>query len=295
MSIYNIGALNIDYVYNVTHFVRPGETLGVDMFDIFPGGKGLNQSIALKKAGADVVFCGCIGDDGAFLVKVLQEAGLDDTHVRRKDTPSGHTIIQVDESGQNSILLYAGANHCIDMSDIEIALKGAKSGDMLLLQNEINGLPEIFALAHKKGLQIVFNPSPFHDNIWELPLEYVGLWLLNETEGRVLSGRSETKEILNTLQERYPGSRILLTLGAQGSVFRDGNQEFSQPVFPVKAADTTGAGDTYTGFFLASLAEGRPVTEAMRRAAAASAIVVSRMGAASAIPSLDEVREFLEK
>ena len=110
MTVYNLGSLNIDYVYRVDHFVRPGETLTADSMAIFPGGKGLNQSVALARAGASVRHCGRIGQDGAFLREILREAGADVRHVETDAGPTGHALIQVEQSGQNCILLYPGAN-----------------------------------------------------------------------------------------------------------------------------------------------------------------------------------------
>ena len=186
MKIYNLGSLNIDYVYSVPHFVRPGETLTSSKMEIFPGGKGLNQSIALARAGANVTHGGIVGNDGLFLKQLLSDSLVDVSRIKVLDKSSGHAIIQVEESGQNSILLFAGTNHCITEEYIKDFLYDSQQGDILLLQNEINGLDLIFEIAHKKGMQIAFNPSPFEGKLLELPLEYVDWWFLNEIEGSEL-------------------------------------------------------------------------------------------------------------
>lgn len=173
MRLYNIGSLNIDYVYSVPHFVRPGETLSSTNMQVFPGGKGLNQSVALARAGAQVIHCGRIGENGIFLKEILRDAGTDVRYVETDFESTGHTIIQVDESGQNCILLFPGANHSFTESFIRKVLATAQQEDILLLQNEINHLDTIFAVAAEKKLQIAFNPSPFHDTLLRLPLQQV--------------------------------------------------------------------------------------------------------------------------
>lgn len=289
MKIYNLGSLNIDYVYSVPHFVQPGETLSSAKLEIFPGGKGMNQSVALAKAGARVIHGGRIGDNGGFLKEILGQAGADTSFVAVDASSTGHAMIQVDENGQNCILLFSGANHSFTEEFVREILADAQAGDIILLQNEINLLDVIFAVAAEKQLQIAFNPSPFTEDLLKLPLHQVKWWLCNEIEGGQLTGKSEPEEILISMQEKFPGSSIVLTLGKDGCMFTDGKQVLRQPIFPVKAVDTTAAGDTFTGFFLASVAEGKAVADALRIASRASSIAVSRMGASSSVPTLAEV------
>ena len=289
MKIYNLGSLNIDYVYSVPHFVQPGETLSSAKLEIFPGGKGMNQSVALAKAGARVIHGGRIGDNGGFLKEILGQAGADTSFVAVDASSTGHAMIQVDENGQNCILLFSGANHSFTEEFVREILADAQAGDIILLQNEINLLDVIFAVAAEKQLQIAFNPSPFTEDLLKLPLHQVKWWLCNEIEGGQLTGMSDPEEILISMQEKFPGSSIVLTLGKDGCMFTDGKQVLRQPIFPVKAVDTTAAGDTFTGFFLASVAEGKAVADALRIASRASSIAVSRMGASSSVPTLAEV------
>ena len=290
MKIYNLGSLNIDYVYAVDHFVSAGETLASCGMQIFPGGKGLNQSIALARAGAQVIHGAVVGSDGGFLLETLAESGVDTSRIQSVDGSCGHAIIQVDPNGQNSILLFAGTNHLIDRSYIDTFLADACEGDILVLQNEVNGLDMIFAAAHEKKMHIAFNPSPFREALKELPLSYVKWWFCNEIEGEALFGSSDPMHIVETFAVQYPGSNLILTLGSNGSVFSDGNKVVRQPIFPTKAIDTTAAGDTFTGYFLASVTSGRTVEQALEVASKASSITVSRKGASESIPYARELQ-----
>lgn len=289
MFIYNLGSLNIDYVYHVPHFVRPGETLASREMQIFPGGKGLNQSVALGRAGASVRHGGLINNNDKWLVDVLQHSNVDTSYIQSISSPSGHAIIQVDSSGQNSILLFAGANHSFTREYIETVLADAKKNDILLIQNEINHLELIFEIAHEKEMQIAFNPSPFDKGILDLPLSYVKWWICNEIEGNELSGKRDALDIVDSLLQKFPESNILLTLGKEGCIFKNASLFVSHPSYKVKAVDTTAAGDTFTGYFLAMIARGGEVDKALQIASFAAALAVSREGASSSIPFLEEV------
>lgn len=289
MKIYNLGSLNIDYVYEVEHFVSAGETLASNGMQVFPGGKGLNQSVALARAGAKVIHGAVVGDDGDLLLDTLSAAGADISRIKKAKGSCGHAIIQVDKTGQNCILLFPGTNHAIDKGYIEEFLSDVQKDDILLLQNEINGLETIFAVAHKKQMQIAFNPSPFHANIKKLPLSYVKWWFCNEIEGAALFGSSDPKEIAKTFAEQFPDSNLILTLGEEGSVFVNADTYIEQPIYKVNTVDTTAAGDTFTGYFIAAFAGGKDAAASLNLAAKASSITVSRPGAAISIPLLNEV------
>ena len=294
MKILNFGSLNLDLVYQMPHFVRAGETLSSTAFSRNVGGKGLNQSVALAKAGAQVYHAGLVGEDGEMLRSFLAENGVDVRFVRTVDAPSGHAVIQVEPAGNNCIFLYGGANQRVTEDFIREALEPFEAGDFLILQNEINDIGRIISLAADKGMQVVLNPSPIADNLKSLPLERVSWFILNEIEGAELSGRSDAKDVLEGLTARYPHSRIVLTLGSEGSVYAGEGRRVHQSAYRVKAVDTTAAGDTFTGFFFAAMAEGADVEEALRRASKASAISVTRPGAAASIPTLSEVLEALK-
>lgn len=289
MKIYNIGSANVDYVYQVPHFVRPGETLSASSMQVFPGGKGLNQSVALGKAGAQVVHCSLVGESDGWLIEMLRDAKVDTTYTEAISSPSGHAIIQVDEKGQNCILLFAGANHCFTPELFAQVLENAQAGDILLVQNEINGLAELFEIAHQKQMQIALNPSPFQESLLQLPLQYVTYWILNETEGKGFTGKEDFADILDALYANYPHSNVILTAGKDGAYFRNAKERLFVPAQKVQAVDTTAAGDTFTGYFLAMIAKGENVETAMQIATKAAAITVSRKGAAVSIPLVNEV------
>ena len=291
MRILNFGSLNIDYVYQVDHFVQPGETMSAQSLRIQCGGKGLNQSLALARAGAEVYHAGCIGSDGSDLLRLLQDSGVDTRYIRRVDGPSGHAIIQVDAAGQNAILLYPGTNHALTREDIAAALAGCAAGDWLLVQNETNGLEDLLRGAAERGVRIALNPSPITPDLAGLPLDLVDCFLLNEIEGAALSGAQRPQEVLDGLRARYPRAQIVLTLGENGVRYWDGKTVFAHPIFQVPVVDTTAAGDTFTGFFLTCATNGFSIPEALRLASIASSIAVSKKGAAISIPTMEEVKQ----
>ena len=292
MKVLNFGSLNLDLVYQMDHIVRGGETFAADRLDKFPGGKGLNQSVALAKAGAEVYHAGNIGTDGTMLTDTLAAAGVNTDHVRVLEIPSGHAVILVDRGGENSIILFGGANVSVDPEQVEAVLSHFGPGDFLVLQNEINMLDTIIRKACDKGMQIVLNPSPMDEKIGKLPLEKVSIFKLNEIEGCAITGKEDPEEILDVLGQRFPGARVVLTLGSRGSVYMEGSTRIRQEIYKVKAVDTTAAGDTFTGFFISTLLRGGTPAQTLDVAARASAIAVSRMGAAPSIPSWDEVENW---
>ena len=293
MKILNFGSLNLDYTYRLDHFVKPGETEASQSRTLACGGKGLNQSVALAKCGAEVYHAGAVGKlDGDILTDTLKRAGVNTDRIRvLGDVPSGSAFIQVTESGENAIVLDGGANQAITKQDVTEVLSGFEKGDWLLLQNEISEIPFIMEKAHELGMKIVLNPSPMNDSVLAMPLEYVDYFLLNEAEAAALAGNAEGA--LAALIRRFPNAAILITLGSQGCVFSEQGKMTAQPAFPVKPVDTTGAGDTFTGFFIGSLALGKDTAQALETAAKAAAISVTRKGASTSIPSLEEVNRFV--
>ncbi len=293
MKVLNFGSLNLDYVYAVDHFVQPGETLSSLSQKVVPGGKGLNQSVALARAGAETYHAGCLGTGGGMLRDLLAENGVDVTYLLPVDELQGNAVIQVNPSGENCILLFGGSNQCIAPSQVEETLAAFGEGDYLVLQNEINDLPFLVDRAFARGMKIVLNPSPFNEKLRAVDFGKLSWLLVNEVEAAQLSGSEEPENAWAVIHERYPAVSLLLTLGKAGSrawrVTPDGVEEAIQPAFPVKAVDTTAAGDTYTGYFIGALMEGRPLPECMRRASKASSIGVTRPGAAPSIPTRAEV------
>lgn len=293
MKILNYGSLNIDFVYTVDHFVRPGETLSSIELTKFCGGKGLNQSIALARGGAQVFHAGKIGVDGEMLKKRLRAFGVNtDYLVEDEYIPTGHAIIQVESTGQNSIILYGGANTAVTEEEIAKTLDGFEAGDLLLLQNEISNIPLLISRAHQKGMTIALNPSPMSESLAVLPeLQFIDWFLLNEVEGWELTGSHEPTEILTLMRKRFPRARTVLTLGREGVRCFDGERTYSHGIYDVRVVDTTAAGDTFSGFFLSSICRGDSIDIALHTASIASSLAVGVRGASDSIPSLDEVKK----
>ncbi len=292
-KVLSFGSLNLDFVYQVDHIVLGGETIDAHDVQTHCGGKGLNQSIALARGGADVAHAGIVGDDGQALLDICRESGVDVSRVRVDEGRSGHTIIQVDSHGQNSIILFGGTNRAVTSAYIDEALEGYGEGDLIVLQNEVNMLPQIIESAAARGMRVVLNPSPYDGRIDECDLSRVWLFFVNEIEGEQITGKSDPAQILDAFTERFPEANVVLTLGSEGAVAQFGGERFEQPIVPTTAVDTTAAGDTFTGFFLAEYLRSGDVAGAMLTAAQASSIAVSRAGAAPSIPTLDEVRAAL--
>lgn len=293
MKVLSFGSLNIDYVYGVDHMVAPGETLAARGRNVFAGGKGLNQSVALARAGAQVWHAGLVGPEGQMLLDVCHDACINTDFVGRTEVATGHTVIQVDRNGQNSILLYGGANQQVDEAFADEVLAHFGEGDYLILQNEISCLPHIVEKASERGITIVLNPSPYNERLDAVDMDKVDIFLLNEVEGAQVSGGStDPDEICRLMAERYPQAQLVLTLGSAGSVYQYGDTVVKQGIYHVDTVDTTAAGDTFTGYFVWAIASGRPVEEALDVAAKASALAVSRAGAVPSIPTMAEVEAF---
>ena len=296
MKILSFGSLNIDRVYSVSQFVSEGETILAKSLKIFPGGKGLNQSIAAARAGASVIHAGAVGPEGEFLVDFLRSNNVNVENIKRTNEETGHAVIQVNSSGQNSIIVYGGANQLLDDAYIEHILNCGETGDIVLLQNETNSIGKIIRAAHDHGLYVVFNPSPFPGNMQSIPVELVDCFMVNEIEGAALAGLSQPIQqelLLDSLVKQYPDSAFVLTLGSKGAVYRSGSESCKHNAFAVQTVDTTAAGDTFCGYFLAGLCSKKTVLQCLKKASAAAAIAVSRAGAAPSIPAYSEVHSFL--
>jgi ribokinase len=290
MNIINFGSLNIDHVYSVSHLAVPGETVASDKLEIFYGGKGFNQSIAAARAGAHVIHIGKIGENGIPLKEFLQRNNVDVDLILTSDAPNGHAIIQVDRMGQNNIITYGGANYKIDKEQVSSALDVGTRGDIILLQNEISGIGYIIEQAHLHGFQVAFNPSPITKDIMKYPLQYVKWFILNEIEGQKLTGETDPSSIAEKLLQMYPESTVILTLGSKGVLYKDSSTTLQHGTYKVDRVDTTGAGDTFTGYFIAGITKNFSPGECLEFASIASSITVSRKGAAVSIPTIKEVK-----
>ncbi len=295
MKVLCFGSLNIDYTYKLDHFVQKGETISSKELIVCSGGKGLNQSIALSKAGGDTYHAGAVGEDGRFLLEQLNGAGVNTEYVAvLPNVRSGNAIIQNEVGGDNCIILYGGANQSITKEQVENVFQHFEKNDFIVLQNEINELDYIVKCAREREMKIVLNPSPMNEKILQLPLEYIDYFMVNEVEARQILGKEKDQdidgiELAEEMKCKFPTAAIVLTMGAVGAVYIDSKERVIQSAFKVQAVDTTAAGDTFTGFFIGGLMRGLETKEAMLQAAKASAIAVTRQGAATSIPTWEEV------
>lgn len=294
-KILNFGSLNIDKIYGLDHIVKEGETISASSYDEGMGGKGLNQSIALKRAGADPIHAGFVGeDDGDILLDYMAENEIDFL-VKKVSGKSGHAIIQVDKNAKNSIIVEAGANKNIDKSYIDQVLAEFDEGDYLLLQNEISNLQYIVDMASKKKMKIFLNPSPVDETIKTIDFNKIDSLILNETEAYELSGCENSDEIIDYFRKNYKDLNLLLTLGKDGGIYSSKDTEIKFSSFKTHAIDTTGAGDTFLGYFLASISKGADLEKSLNIASLAAGLACSKSGAANSIPSLKEVEEYIKE
>ena len=289
MAIWNLGSVNIDHVYRLPHLPEPGETLAAESYAVGLGGKGANQSVAAARGGAFVQHLGAIGRDGLWTLDRLRSFGVGCDAVAVGETPTGHAIISVDARAENVIVLFPGANRDFDFAAVAKALEHAAPGDTLMLQNETAYQIEAAQLAQARGLRVVYSAAPFDATAVRAVLPYVTTLALNAVEAEQLT------TALGVTLEALPVAEVLVTRGAEGADWYDlaaGTRLF-QPSFPVKPVDTTAAGDTFAGYFVAARDSGASPQEALRLAAAAAAVKVTRAGAAEAIPVRVEVEAFL--
>lgn len=280
MKILNFGSLNIDNVYRVPHINRPGETLNTVSLQHFAGGKGLNQSLALSRAGARVFHAGKVGKDGVWLIDKLKNSGVDCEYIIiDPEQPTGHANIQVDDSGENAILLYGGANKNLTRIEIDDILDDFSPGDILLLQNEINELPYIIEKAHNIGMTITFNPAPVTEEIHNYPLELVDTVVVNEVEA----------EFLSDFIKNCPNKEIIITLGSNGLLYSNKDHIINLDSYPADVVDTTAAGDTFIGYFLAARNSHLDIRESLKMGLKAAAKSVSQLGASDSIPYLQDL------
>jgi len=288
--ILNFGSINIDHVYRVEHFVKAGETLASKDLSTVLGGKGANQSVAIARAGGDVRHIGRICETDQWISTYLEASGVDISFVERVTEASGHAIIQVDEHGENSILLHGGANQSFEISTLEQVIGQYSEGDYLLVQNETNAIEHAVELAISRGLKVVLNPAPMSKDILSLPLEKLDTLIVNLGEAQALASQENLDDVIEALSAQMPSSRILITLGADGVVFISDGDVTKIDAKTANVVDTTAAGDTFVGYFVASVVDGLNDLEALDRACRAAAIAVASFGAMPSIPTLDQLQ-----
>lgn len=284
MAVYNLGSINIDHVYRVPHLPAPGETLSALDYAQGLGGKGANQSVAAARAGAMCHHIGAIGPNSDWVLAEMQAYGIDLRYVSVLPVATGHAIINVDPQAENNIVIFPGANRALTADMATAALAGAGPADSLLLQNETSAQAEAAAIAAARGMRVVYSAAPFDIGAVRAVLPHVSLLVMNEIEA----------EQLRAAQGALPQIDCIITKGAQGAEWISAASEpLFMPAFKVNPVDTTGAGDTFIGTLAAALDLGLPREAAMRRASATSALQVTRLGAAQAIPTAAEVEAFL--
>ncbi len=288
MAVWNLGSINVDNVYRVPHFAAPGETLSALEFARGLGGKGANMSVAIARAAARVSHIGVVGGDGAWCVERLMEYGVDTRHISRlADDKTGHANICVSDDGENQIVIYPGTNRMINEAMLGAALTQASPGDTLVLQNETNAQVDAARMARDLGLKVAYAAAPFEAISVSNMLEFADLLVLNEVEAQQLTtalGRQ-----LSDLDVHH----IVVTLGSEGSRWYDvpKGTETHIPAIPVTPVDTTGAGDTFTGYLVAGLDRGMPMMQSLTLATQAAALMVTRHGTADVIPDLKDIED----
>jgi len=287
MKILNFGSINKDFFYSVNDFVKPGETISSIRYNIKIGGKGLNQSVGISKAGQKIYHAGIINKDDTFILDKLKKWNINCENILLSNNPTGHAIIQVDKKGENSIIIHGGANHDVDIKFIKSVLSKFDSGDILVLQNEINNIKEIIDRAHHKKMKIVFNPAPFNNEILSYDLNKISTLILNQTEGEALSKEKKPDGILKVLNSKFNNTEIILTLGEKGSLYSFKDELVKIKAHKLDTVDTTGAGDTFIGYYVAGIASKKSKKDNLNRASEAAAIATTKLGGAESIPRIN--------
>jgi len=291
-KILDYGSLNIDKTFLLDHIVQPGETIASYDYKLNAGGKGTNQAGALAKAGCNVFMAGKIGPDGIFILDLLKECNVNTQFIHQNSLTTGQALIQVSKNGQNSIILNAGANFENTKDEINNTLNNFSKGDYLILQNEINNIEYLINKAYEKELKICFNPSPFTKDILNLPLEKISYFFVNEVEASQIAEEKNVEDydsILQSLSKKFPSSKIIMTVGKQGAYFYFDKIKIHQEIIDAPVVDTTAAGDTFMGYFIASLIKGYTTSEALFYATKAASITVSKLGALKSIPLKEQI------
>ena len=287
MKILNFGSINKDFFYSVNDFVKPGETISSIRYNIKIGGKGLNQSVGISKAGQKIYHAGIINKDDTFILDKLKKWNINCENILLSNNPTGHAIIQVDKKGENSIIIHGGANHDVDIKFIKSVLSKFDSGDILVLQNEINNIKEIIDRAHHKKMKIIFNPAPFNNEILSYDLNKISTLILNQTEGEALSKEKKPDGILKVLNSKFNNTEIILTLGEKGSLYSFKDELVKIKAHKLDTVDTTGAGDTFIGYYVAGIGSKMNIKDNLNRASEAAAIATTKLGGAESIPRIN--------
>jgi ribokinase len=285
--IWNLGSINLDNVYTLAHLPGPGETLAATSFHQGLGGKGANMSVAAARAAARVMHVGAVGNDGIWARDRLLEYGVDTQYIHVTRATTGHANINVDATGENNIVLFPGANDEVTEQMIGAALTEASTGNWLLMQNETCGQVYAAQTAKTLGLNVAYSAAPFDADAVSAVMEYLDLLILNEVEA------AQLVDALDCPLSDLPVADVVVTLGSDGCkwVSKANDNIEKYPAYLVKAVDTTGAGDTFTGYLIAGLDRGLSMADAIDLATQAGALMVMRHGTADVIPDLKDIQD----
>ena len=288
MTIWNLGSVNADLVYRVPHLPGPGETLAATAHQKGLGGKGANMSVAAVRAGSHVEHIGAVGTDGLWMRDRLQGYGVGVRNIAEIGEVSGHAIVALDPKGENQIIIFPASNLQITELALDQALNQAKTGDIAVLQNETNAQATFAKRAMTAGLRVAYAAAPFSVEAVQAVLPFLDLLILNDIEARQLEAA------LDRGVATLPVHDIVVTRGADGCqwIETDIGETHSFPAWDVDVVDTTGAGDTFTGYLLAGLDQGLDLEQALRLALRAGAVMVTRLGTADVIPTLAEIDDY---
>ncbi len=288
MTVWCFGSINIDHFYRLDHLPAPGETLPATSYEVELGGKGANQSVAAALAGAVVRHIGAVGADGASALAQLEGFGVECSGVQRLEGPTGHAVIMVDSAGENAIVIHPGANRALAAGPALKALEGAELGDILLLQNETAHQAALAEAAMGQGMEVIYSAAPFDVGAVRAVMPFVNVLVVNAVEA------AQLQDALGVGLEDLPVESVVVTRGSEGASWHArGTPQIHVPALPAQVVDTTGAGDCFTGALAAALSEGQDPEAAMRFAAAAAALQVSRPGTSAAMPRRAEIEALL--
>jgi ribokinase len=288
MAIYNLGSINVDYFYTLPHLVRPSETIAAIDFNQGLGGKGANQSVAIAKAGGTVKHIGAMNPSDKRYFDQLQDLQVDVSHLTMTTTATGHGIVMVDEqSAENQIVVYPGANFALTENMVDAGLEEATSSDWALCQNETSQTAYFMKQAKAKGMKLCYSAAPFDAEKTLVMLPLINMLVVNEIEAMDLE-----RELNRPIKE-CGVDHVLVTLGSRGVRYIGSEGEFTLPSPSVEAVDTTGAGDTFLGLFLARYDLTGDLKASLHFAVTGASIQVTRQGTADAIPTLEEIESAL--
>ncbi|MCB1518770.1 MAG: ribokinase [Hyphomicrobiaceae bacterium] len=299
--IFVFGSINLDLIATTGRLPEPGETVPGTGFSTAPGGKGANQALAARRAGADVQMCGAVGKDdfAGQALALLEAGGVDLGRVRHVDGPTGIAIILVDAHGENVITIIAGANGTLDGGDAEVMLSGLTEGDILVCQQEVptEAVAAALDLARRRNARSILNIAPIVAETGALAAK-ADIVVANETEFALLLGQELTIDQVADAASDYAkrhGQWVCVTLGGEGAVLATGDVLHRAAPLTISPVDTVGAGDTFCGYLAAALLEGADPEHALRLAAAAGSLACLKPGAQPAIPTRSEVDQALER